>query len=82
MFSFLSLSLSLFFFRASGAAYGSSQATGRIEAVAANLYHSHSNAGSEPHLSSTLQITATLDPQPTEQSQGSNLHPHGYWSGS
>ena len=26
----------------------------------------------------TPQLTAMLDPQPTEQGQGSNLHPHGY----
>ena len=32
------------------AAYGSSQARGLIGAVAAGLHHSHSNAGSEPHL--------------------------------
>ena len=25
---------------------------------------------------------ATIDPQPTEQGQGSNLNPHGYFSGS
>ena len=24
------------------------------------------------------QLTAKLDPQPTERSQGLNLHPHGY----
>ena len=24
---------------------------------------------------------AMPDPQPTEQGQGSNLHPHGYWLG-
>ena len=32
------------------AAYESSQARGRIGAAAAGLHHSHSNAGSEPHL--------------------------------
>ena len=26
----------------------------------------------------TLQLTVTLGPQPTEQGQGWNLHPHGY----
>ena len=30
----------------------------------------------------TSQLTATPDPQPTEQSQRSNLHPHGYSLGS
>ena len=44
----LSVSLSLFFrFRAAPVAHGSSQARGRIGAVAASLHHSHSNAGSK-----------------------------------
>ena len=30
--------------------------------VAANLYHSHSNLGSEPHLQSMPQLAATPDP--------------------
>ena len=34
-------------FRAAPGAYGSAQAGGLIEAVAAGLHHSHSNAGSE-----------------------------------
>ena len=38
------------YFRAAPAAYGDSQARGRIRAVAAGLYHSHSNSGSEPRL--------------------------------
>ena len=37
------------FFRAAGAANGSSQARGRIRATAASLYPSHSNAGSLTH---------------------------------
>ena len=37
-------------FRAAPAAYGGSQARGRIGAAAASLCHSHSNTGSEPHL--------------------------------
>ena len=41
---------SFLLFRATPAVYGSSQARGRIGAAAANLYHSHSNAGSKPHL--------------------------------
>ena len=40
-------------FRAALAAYGGSQARGRIGATAAGLNHSHSNAGSEPHLQPT-----------------------------
>ena len=49
-------------FRATLTAYGDSQAKGRIGAVAANLQHSHSNAGSKPHLRPTPQLTETLDP--------------------
>ena len=39
--------LFLLIFRAASVAYGSSQARGQIGAVATNLHHSHSNAGSE-----------------------------------
>ena len=49
-------------FRAALAAYGGSQARGRIGTTAAGLHHSHSNAGSEPHLRPTPQLTATPDP--------------------
>ena len=49
------------FSRAAPMAYGSSQARGRIRAVATSLHHSHSKAGSEPHLQTT-QLTATPDP--------------------
>ena len=41
---------STFFFRAAPAAYGGSQARGPIWATPVGLQHSHSNAGSEPHL--------------------------------
>ena len=41
-------------FRATPRAYGGSQARGWIDAVAAGLCHSHSNARSEPHLRPTL----------------------------
>ena len=61
--------------RAAPAAYGGSQARGPIGAVAASLRQSHSNVGSEPRLQP--QLTAMPDPQPTEQSQGSNPQPHG-----
>ena len=47
---------------ASAAAYGDSQARGLIEAVAASLRQSHSNAGSEPHLWPTPQLIAMLNP--------------------
>ena len=49
------------FSRASPMAYGGPQARGQIGAVAADLHHSHSNAGSEPHLQPTPQLTATPD---------------------
>ena len=49
-------------FRAAPAAYGGSQAKGQIGAVAAGLRQSDSNAGSEPHLQPTLQLTATPNP--------------------
>ena len=59
-------------------AYGSSQARGQIRAVAASLHHSHSNDRSKLHLQPPPELPAMLDPQPTEQGQGSNPHPHGY----
>ena len=58
-------------------AYGGSQAKGQIGAVAAGLHHSHSNAASEPCLRPTTQLTATPDPYPTEEGQGSNLRLYG-----
>ena len=62
-----SLSLSLFFFtfafsRAAPVAHGGSQARGLIGAIASSLCQSHSNAGSEPGLQPTPQLTATPDP--------------------
>ena len=42
-------------------AYGGSQARGRIGAIAPGLRQSHSNAGSEPRLQPTPQLTATPD---------------------
>ena len=76
----LLLGKSLFFFFllfwAAPAACGASQARALIGATAASLHHSHSSAGSEPHLRPTPQPTATPEPQPTERGQGSNPHPH------
>ena len=72
-FFFLTFSL----FRATPMPYGGSQARGLMGAVAASLCQSHSNAGSKPRLSPTPEHTATLNPQPTEQGQGSNPRPHG-----
>ena len=67
----------LLFLWAAPAAYGGSQARGPIGAVATGLHQSHSNAGSEPRLQPTLQLTETPDRQPTEQGQGPNPQPHG-----
>ena len=50
------------FSRAIPVAYGGSQARGLFGAVATGLRQSHSNAGSEPHLWPTLQLTATPGP--------------------
>ena len=49
-----------FLFRATPAAYGSSQARGRIGAVAVGLHHS--NVRSKPCLRLIPQLTAALDP--------------------
>ena len=49
-------------FRAALIAYGSSHSRGRIGAVATGLHHNHSNAGSEPCLQPTPQLTAMPDP--------------------
>ena len=43
-------------------ACGGSQARGLIGAVATGLRQSHSNAGSEPRLQPTPQLTETPDP--------------------
>ena len=64
-------------FRAASAAYGGSQARGLIGAVATSLHHSHSNVRSKPRLWPTPQLTAMLDPQPTEWGQGLNPQSHG-----
>ena len=54
----------LFFdlFRATPTAYGGSQASGRIRAVAAGLHYGQSSAGSERLLQPTPQLMATPDP--------------------
>ena len=48
-------------FRAALTAYGSSQASGWIRAVAAGLHHSYSNARSQSHLWPIPELKATLD---------------------
>ena len=60
--NFFSFLFFLAFFRASPKAYGVSQARSLIRATVVGLYHSHSNARSEPHVQSTPQFMATLDP--------------------
>ena len=47
-------------FRAAIVAYGGSQATGPIKAVAASQHHSHSNKGSELRLWPTPRLMVTL----------------------
>lgn len=49
-------------FRVAPTAYGGSQATGQIGAVATGLHHSHRNVRSEPPLQPAPQLTAALDP--------------------
>ena len=71
-------SFCLFVFRAAPVSYGYSHARGQIGAAVAGLCHSHSNVGSELCLWPTPQLMTTLDPQPIEGGQGSNLYPHGY----
>ena len=51
----------LLFLWAAPTAYGGSRARGRIGAVVTSLCQRHSNAGSEPRLQPTSQLTATLD---------------------
>ena len=71
--SLVSFFLFTFFFRFSLAAHGDSQTRGPNGTIAAGLHHSHSNVGnvgSKLHLRPTPQVTAVLDPQPTERGQG------------
>ena len=58
---FLFLFLFLPFLGPLSEAYGGSQPTGLIRAVATSLRHSHSNAGSEPRLQRTPQLTEMPD---------------------
>ena len=66
------------FSRATPVAHGGSQAKGLIRAGAVGLRQSHNKAISELCLQPTPQLTATLDPEPTEQGQGSKPSPQGY----
>ena len=58
---FLSLTLLFFLGPHIWKAYGSSQARGQTGATVAGLCQSHSNAGSEPRLRPTPQLTAMPD---------------------
>ena len=58
----LVLKIIIIFLRATPVAYRGSQARDPIRAIAASLHHSHSNAGSEPHLQPTRHLTAKQDP--------------------
>ena len=62
-FLFLNVFFAFLFclFRAVPEGYGGSQARRPLRAVAAGLHQSHSNAGSEPRLQPTPQLTATPD---------------------
>ena len=60
---------------AAPAAYGGSQARGPIGAVATGLRQSHSNAGSEPRLQPTPQLTEQwiLNPLSKDRDRTRNL---------
>ena len=51
-----------YLFRAAPGAHGSSQARGRIGAVAASPHHGQGNSGSGPRLQPAPQLTAMPDP--------------------
>ena len=58
------MKLKLFFFlglHLQHTAYGSSWARSKIGAIAAGLCHSHSNAGSKPHLRPIPQLAVTRE---------------------
>ena len=62
IYLFVCLFTYLLVFRATGVSHRGSQARGPIGAIDADLHHSHSNAGSEPHLRPIPQLTAMPDP--------------------
>ena len=72
-----SFSSSTLLFRSTAMAYGSSQARDWIRATTTSLHHSHNNAGSEPGLRPTTQLTAMPDHWPIKRGRGLNKHPHG-----
>ena len=56
------LSTQNFFFKGCNCSLWKFLARGWIRAIAAGLYHSHSNNGSEPYLQPTPELTAMTDP--------------------
>ena len=62
----------LFLFTAAPAAYGRSQARGKMRNEAAGLCLSHSNTRSEPCRQPMSQLGETADPEPNQQGQRSN----------
>ena len=64
------------FSRASPMQYRGSQTRGLIGSIITGLCQRHRNTWSKPHLQPTPQLTATPDPQPTEQGQGLNPQAH------
>ena len=77
-FPFLKKKKTKTFFRATLAAYESSQARGQIiGATAAGLYHSHRHAGSKLRLQTTVHLMAIPDPQPHQARPG--IKPISSW---
>ena len=63
MHTFINLEAFFFFpFPFRGETYGISQARGQIGAAAEGLHHSHSLAGSKPHLQPMLDLVAIPGP--------------------
>ena len=71
---FLKLSFFLFSLFFGGCTNGIWKFPGQVsnQSCSCQLHHSHSNAGSESSVQPTPQLMVMLDPQPTEQGQGSN----------
>ena len=73
-FYFIYLFCLFVLFKAASAAYGGSQAKGRMGAAAAGLHQSHSNTGSEPYLRPTPQLMAMLNPYPLIEARDRTLN--------
>ena len=76
----------VFLFRAAPVADGSSQYRGQIGASAVGLCQPPqpmpATTTAMPGLSRIWDLAVTLDPESTEQGQGSNPHPHRHYVGS